>query len=527
MHVSMHGFPAVGIEVYMYSTVMTSMLDGIRAIPVSVEVDISAGLPAFDMVGYLSSEVREAKERVRTALHNCGIVLPAKRITVNLSPADVRKSGTGFDLPIAVALLMAMELVDPQNCQGTIFSGELNLSGKLLPVRGVLPIVSDGVGTGADKFVVPAENLKEGKLVRGANVYGFSSLPEVIGYLRELQYKEPVLKETDPVSVKKQVDFLEVNGQRFLRRAAEIAASGMHNMLMVGPPGSGKTMISERMATILPPLTERERLEVSKIYSVCGLLRHADKLLEDRPFRSPHHTITNIGLSGGGLSLRPGEISLAHHGVLFLDELPEFAKTTLEILRQPLEEQAIHLTRASGSVTYPSDFLLLASMNPCNCGYYPDLNRCRCTQAGLKRYFDRISQPLIDRMDICVEAQNISYEELTGKSDNESSEEIRKRVVSCHEIQLRRFKNENFCHNSRIPASRLGEFCKLGDKQQRYMEKMYHKMALTARTYHKILRVARTIADIDSADDIRLQDLNEAICYRSIDEKFWGGMEQG
>lgn len=507
----------------MYSTVMTSMLDGIRAIPVCVEVDISTGLPAFDMVGYLSSEVREAKERVRTALHNCGIVLPARRITVNLSPADVKKTGTGFDLPIAVALLAAMALVEPESCKDIIFTGELNLSGRLLPVRGVLPIVSDGVLSGAQKFVVPAENLKEGKLVQGADVYGFSSLPEVIGYLGGNGYQEPVLEKTEKFSEKKQADFSEVNGQHFLRRAAEIAASGMHNMLMVGPPGAGKTMISERMATILPPLSERERLEVSKIYSVCGLLRNSDTLLTQRPFRSPHHTITNIGLSGGGLSLRPGEISLAHQGVLFLDELPEFAKSTLEILRQPLEEQKIHLTRASGSVTYPSDFLLLASMNPCNCGYYPDVNRCRCTQAGLKRYFDRISQPLIDRMDICVEAPNVSYEELTAKQVNESSEVIRQRVTECHEIQLKRFKNENFCHNSRIPSSRLSEFCRLGDKQQHYMEEIYHRLSLTARTYHKILRVARTIADADHVDEIRLADLNEAICYRSIDDKFWGG----
>jgi magnesium chelatase family protein len=319
------------------------------------------------------------------------------------------------------------------------------------------------------------------------------------------------------------VDFSEVNGQPYLRRAAEIAASGMHNMLMVGPPGAGKTMISERISTILPPLTESEQLEVSKIYSVCGLLREQGCLVEKRPFRSPHHTISSVGLSGGGPRLRPGEISLAHHGVLFLDELTEFAKSTLEILRQPLEEREIHLVRASGSVTYPAEFLLLASMNPCNCGYYPDRNRCRCTEASLRRYFDRVSQPLIDRMDLCVQAPHVSYGELTGVQENEDSATIRARVICCHEIQQRRFADEPFSHNSRIPAGKLHKYCALGEKQQRYMEKMYQKMMLTARTYHKVLRVARTIADLDQSEEIRLSDLQEAVCYRELDARFWGG----
>ena len=501
------------------------MLDGIHAVPIRVEVDISTGLPVFDMVGYLSSEVREAKERVRTALHNCGIVLPAKRITVNLSPANIRKTGTGFDLPIAVALLLSLGLIEEKNCEGMLFTGELNLSGQLLPVRGMLPIVSDGAEAGIRKYVVPADNLQEAGLVRNVKTYGFSSLMEVIRYLQTAEYEEPERTSSASGSVKSGCDFSEVNGQRFLKRAAEIAASGMHNMLMIGPPGAGKTMISERMATILPPLTERERLEVSKIYSISGLLIEKDSLLKERPFRSPHHTISSVGLAGGGNPIRPGEISLAHHGVLFLDELTEFSKQTLEILRQPLEEKEIHLTRSSGSVSYPSDFLLLASMNPCNCGYYPDMQRCRCTPATLKRYFGRISQPLIDRIDLCVEAQTISYEELTGSGENETSAAIRERVLACQEIQLYRYRDEEFFHNSRIPASRLTEFCPLGDKEQRYMEKMYQKMSMTARTYHKVLRVARTIADMRCCEQIGLSDLSEAVCYRSIDDTFWGGGE--
>lgn len=508
----------------MYSRITTLMLDGIRAIPVQVEVDISIGMPVFDMVGYLAPEVREAKERVRTALHNCGILLPAKRITVNLSPAHVRKNGTGFDLPIAVALLAAMELVEQEKCKDTVFVGELNLSGQIMPVHGILPMVSDGGKEGYHTFVVPSENLAESRLVPEAQVYGFSSLTAVLSYLQEGAYREPEGKQGVLKQQKQPPDFSEVYGQQFLKRAAEVAACGMHNMLMIGPPGAGKTMISERIATILPPLTEEEQLEVSKIYSVCGLMTETSALVRQRPFRSPHHTISMAGLAGGGRNLKPGEISLAHQGVLFLDELPEFSKATLEILRQPMEERCIHLTRAIGSATYPSDFLLLASMNPCNCGYYPDRNRCRCTQPVLQRYFGRISQPLIDRMDLCVEAPSVCFAELTGQGSNESSQMIRERVCACQKRQLFRFRNETFSHNSGIPAAKLQEYCGLGEQEQHYMEEMFHKHMLTARTYHKILRVARTIADMQESENIRMNHLTEAVCYRSIGEKFWGGV---
>ena len=521
----LRSFPAVGNEVSMYSTVITAMLDGIRAVTVRVEADISAGLPAFEMVGCLSSEVREAKERVRTALHNCGIVLPAKRITINLSPANIRKSGTGFDLPIAIALMAAMGQLASESCQDVLFLGELNLSGGILPIRGVLPVVSDKLADNMHTFVIPKDNLREAKLVKGARVYGFSSLPEVIAYLKGEDYESQALQKPSAAKIRKTADFSDINGQLFLKRAAEIAASGMHNMLIVGPPGAGKTMVSERIASILPPLTEEEKMELSKIYSICGLLSGADTLLSERPFRSPHHTVSPAGLAGGGADLRPGEISLAHHGVLFLDELPEFAKSTLEILRQPLEDKTIRITRVRGSVTYPSDFLLLASMNPCNCGYYPDMQKCRCTPASIKRYFGHLSQPLLDRMDICVQAPGVSYMELTGRGTNESSETVRKRVCACHEIQIKRFQNEDFCHNSRIPPVRLNEYCRLGEKEQQYMENMYKKMSLTARTYHKVLRVARTIADLDGSENIRLKDLTEAVCYRELNHQFTGGGE--
>lgn len=508
----------------MYSTVKTSVLEGIHTIPVQVEVDINDGMPVFDMIGNINQEVREAKERVKTALHNCGIILPAKRITVNLAPGNIKKSGTAFDLPIAIGILSSMGLVDDALCKNRIFAGELNLRGELLPVNGVLPIVSDGVSGGCMEFVVPMGNYREAGLVNGAKIYGFTHLKHVMEFLNGAKYSLPEYNYIEEKhSEKSKCDFSEVNGQRYMKRACEVAASGMHNLLMVGPPGAGKTMISERMPTILPPLDEDEKLELSKIYSVCGMLSKNNRLLSDRPFRSPHHTITRAGLTGGGAVPRPGEISLAHHGVLFLDELTEFDKTTLEILRQPLEEHKIHLVRANGAVTYPAEVLLLAAMNPCACGYYPDMQKCSCTPAMLKRYLTRISQPLLDRIDICVEAAVLSYEELTGSTSNESSDEIRERVAHCHSIQKKRFAGEPFSHNTQIPVAKLKEYCALGEKQQHYMEHMYSKMGMTGRTYHKILRVARTIADMEESDNIQMKHLNEAVCYRSVNEKFWGG----
>lgn len=509
----------------MYSTIMTSMLNGIHAVPVRVEVNICPGLPAFDMVGCLSSEVREAKERVRTALHNCGIALPPKRITVNLSPANIRKSGTGFDLPIAVALLAALGLARAERADGMLFAGELSLKGELLPVGGILAIAADACAGGASRIAVASANVQEARLVQNVQVYGFDSLRAVLAFLNEGVYREPEpAREEAGAERAPAADFAEVNGQPYLRRVAELAASGMHNLLMIGPPGTGKTMISERMATILPPLTGEEQMELSRIYSVCGAFEGRKGLIRERPFRNPHHTVSTAGLAGGGLPLMPGEISLAHRGVLFLDEFTEFSRAALEILRQPLEEHVIHITRAGTSVTYPADFLLLAAMNPCGCGYYPDMQRCRCSPSMLQRYLGRVSQPLVDRMDLCVEAPPVSYRELTGTGENECSADIRARVAECHALQKRRYSGLGFSYNSQIPAGLLPEFCPLGKREQQYMEQMYQKMRLTARTYHKVLRVARTAADHEGCEDIGVRHLTEAVCCRSIDSRFWGGM---
>lgn len=516
----------IGTGADMYSTIKTAILEGIHTQTIQVEVDISSGMPVFDMVGHLSPEVREGKERIRTALHSIGVILPAKRITINLSPAHIRKSGTGFDLPIAIAILQSLGVITAEACEGKIFVGELSLNGQILPVNGVLPIVSDGVENGFMEFVVPKGNDEEGRLVKEAKVYAFSHLQELLDFLNGKPYEiSPINIEETLFEIEK--DFQDVCGQKFLKRACEVAASGMHNMLLIGAPGAGKTMVSERLATILPPLTQKEQLELSKIYSVCGLLGQNHALIKNRPFRAPHHTITVAGLTGGGAIPKPGEISLAHNGVLFLDELPEFQKSTMEILRQPMEEHQVHLVRAKGSVTYPANFLLLAAMNPCNCGYYPDRSKCRCSDGSLRRYFDKVSQPLLDRIDICVEAPTLSYEELTKKeTKGESSKEIQSRVLVCHQIQCERFKGEDFSHNSQIPTVRLEEFCWLGEKEARYMENIYKKRSLTARTYHKILRVARTIADLDGAQTIGVSHLTEAVCYRNVEQKFWGGVEE-
>lgn len=506
----------------MYSSVTTTIVFGIESIPIQVEADISDGLPVFEMVGFLSSEVKEAKERVRTALKNSGYRLPAKRITINLSPANIRKSGTGFDLAIAVAILAALGIVVEERLRNTLVVGELSLNGEIQPINGIFPMIMEAKKRGRVKCILPAKNQKEAEMISGIEILGMQDLNEVITFLNEgiYQKKEPICaKKVQNQSF--QLDFAEINGQKVLKRACETAVSGMHNLLMIGPPGAGKTMVASRIPTIQPPMSEEEKMELFKIYSVCGMLREEEKWLENRPFRNPHHTITMQGLAGGGIHPRPGEISLAHKGVLFLDELPEFQKSTLEILRQPMEDKVVNLVRTQGNYTYPSDFMLVAAMNPCSCGYFPNRQKCRCAQSSIERYLNRISQPLLDRIDICVEAEQITYEELSDARENESSEQIRERVKETLERQKYRFQNDAISFNSQIPSSKVKQYCKVEEGLEDYLRESFQKLELTARSYHKILKVARTLADMDAKERIGKKHLEEAFCYRSLEKKFW------
>ena len=504
----------------MYSIIRTAIVQGIHSIPVYVEADMSEGLPVFEMVGFLSGEVKESKERVRTALRNIGYRLPAKRITVNLMPANIRKTGSGFDLPIAIAILCAMGVINEERSEDFFIIGEIGLNGEIRPVRGILPMITEAKEAGMAACILPFENRMEANMVGQMKIYAVSNLKDVIDILNGKEYQVPEKKEEKSIE-EKTVDFSEINGQQLLKRACEIAVSGMHNLLMIGPPGAGKTMAAMRIPTILPPLDEKEQMELSKIYSVSGLFSNREHLMDQRPFRSPHHTITPQGLAGGGNVPRPGEISLAHKGVLFLDELTEFKKDTLEILRQPLEDKVVRIVRMNGDYEYPSDFMLVAAMNPCKCGYYPDMQRCKCTHSSIQNYINRISQPLLDRIDICVSTSPIPFEELIEKREEETSEQIRERVIKAHERMRHRYQKEGFRFNSQIPASKMREYCFLNDKQEKYMEKMYEKLNLTARSYHKILKVARTLADMDDSDVILKKHLEEAVCYRNIDKKLW------
>ena len=510
-----------------FSTVVSAATEGLAVEFVHVEADVSNGLPVFHMVGYLASEVKEAGERVRTAIKNSGFDFPAKRTVINLSPATMRKRGASFDLPIAVAVLTALGELSGSRIQNTLIIGEMGLDGSVRKVPGILPIVAEAKEREVRRCIVPEENKAEAALVSGMQVIGVKDLKETIEFLKSgSKPQKKKVQQTGSVQERETEesfpDFGDLCGQKNVRRAAEIAVAGGHNLLLIGPPGSGKTMTAGCIAGILPPMSTEESMEVTKIYSVMGMVNEKQPLIRKRPFRNVHHTATRAALIGGGMIPRPGEISLAHQGVLFLDELPEFKKGVLEVLRQPLEQHCICITRNYGTYTFPADFMLVAAMNPCPCGCYPNLERCTCTPAQIQAYLGKISQPFLDRIDLCVEAGRVDYENLTEQKKGEASAEIRMRVCRVRNLQKERYEGKKIRRNTQLEGELLKKYCALGTKEEAMMRQAFERFSLTARSYHRILRVARTIADLDGREKISEEHLSEALGYRMVDKKYWG-----
>lgn len=511
----------------MLAHVKSSAVNGIDAYMVEVEVDLAPALPSFTIVGLPDTAVNESKERVRAAIKNCGLEFPSRRITINLAPADVRKEGPSFDLPIAVGILAASGQIDGEFLSGCTVVGELSLDGAVRGVSGVLPIALSARESEFKKLIVPAHNVKEAAIVSEVEVYPVQTLTEVVALMNDPQTMLPAIFDVsafealdDPLY---EADFSDVKGQEAAKRALEVSAAGGHNLLMVGPPGSGKTMLARRMPSILPPLNIEEALEVTKLYSVCGLLSSDQALITRRAFRSPHHTISTAGLTGGGSYPRPGEVSLAHRGVLFLDEFPEFKRDVLEVMRQPLEDGMVTIARAQASLTYPADFMLVAAMNPCPCGFFNDhLRQCTCTPQVIARYLQRISGPLIDRIDIHVEVPRLKHDELLRKTPGEGSAPIRDRVRMAREMQYARFSGSKIFCNAQMTSKHMKTWCKLSEDAETMLKQAIEQLRLSARAYDRILKVSRTVADLAGSEQIGIAHIAEAVQYRSLDRKYWG-----